>query len=72
LLNKFYEGSAINLTYKYSFTLRVGMARGYSVTGGVQKRAKLCPFGIAEAHDPQNKQGVAGMIRKLEKGRDIN
>jgi tetratricopeptide (TPR) repeat protein len=54
------------------FTTYVGLARGYSAAGDYKNALANAKAALPLAPNELNKQSVAGMIKKLEGGQDIN
>jgi hypothetical protein len=54
------------------FTTNMGLARGYSATGDFKNALKYARLAEGQAPDKTNKDAVAGFIKKLQEGKDIN
>jgi len=54
------------------FTTNMGMARGYSAMGDYKKALDYLKKAQAQAPDDLNKNNIASLMPKLEKGQDIN
>jgi hypothetical protein len=54
------------------FTTNMGMARGYSAMGDYKKALDYLKKAQAQAPDDLNKNNIATLLPKLEKGQDIN
>lgn len=54
------------------FTTNMGMARGYSALGDYKKALEYLKKAQAQAPDDLNKNNIATLLPKLEKGQDIN
>lgn len=54
------------------FTTNMGMARGYSAMGDFKKALDYLKKAQAQAPDDLNKNNIATLMPKLEKGQDIN
>ena len=54
------------------FTTNMGMARGYSAMGDYKKAIEYLKKAQAQAPDNANKNNIATLLPKLEKGQDIN
>ncbi|HEY4108962.1 DUF2911 domain-containing protein [Puia sp.] len=54
------------------FTTNMGMARAYSATGDYKKALEFLKKAQAQAPDTINKNNIATLLPKLEKGQDIN
>ncbi len=50
----------------------MGMARGYSANGDMKKALKFAQEAFKVETDPSTKTNIDGMVKKLEKGEDIN
>jgi tetratricopeptide (TPR) repeat protein len=59
-------------TYKNTWPVDYGLARGYSATGDYQEAIKHLKIAAGRAPDQLNKDAVTANIQKLEKGEDIN
>jgi hypothetical protein len=51
--------------------VHVGLMRAYAAMGDNKKALAEAKLALAQAPDPQNKQNLEGLIRKLEKGESI-
>lgn len=49
-----------------------GLARGYSANGDYKKAIKYAKIALTKAPDKLNKDNIENMMKKLEKGEDIN
>jgi tetratricopeptide (TPR) repeat protein len=54
------------------FTTNMGLARGYSAMGDYKKALDYLKKAQAQAPDQLNKNNIATLLPKLEKGQDIN
>jgi hypothetical protein len=54
------------------FTTNMGMARGYSAMGDYKKAIDYLKKAQGQAPDDLNKNNIASLLPKLEKGQDIN
>jgi tetratricopeptide (TPR) repeat protein len=54
------------------FTTNMGLARGYSAMGDYKKALDYLKKAQAQAPDDLNKNNIASLLPKLEKGQDIN
>jgi tetratricopeptide (TPR) repeat protein len=54
------------------FTTNVGMGRGYSAKGDYKTAIDYLKIALSQAPNAYNKESVAGMIKKLELGKDAN
>lgn len=54
------------------FTTNMGMARGYSCMGDYKKALEYLKKAQTQAPDDLNKNNIATLVPKLEKGQDIN
>jgi predicted Zn-dependent protease len=54
------------------FTIYAGLTRGYSAVGDYKTALANAKLALPLAPNPQNKEIVEEMIKKLEKGQDVN
>jgi Tfp pilus assembly protein PilF len=55
-----------------AWPVHVGLARGYSATGDLQKALEHAKLALPQAPDPQNRQGLEGMIATLSQGKPLD
>ena len=55
-----------------AWPVHVGLARGYSATGDLQKALEHAKKALPQAPDPQNRQGLEAMIATLSKGKPLD
>lgn len=58
--------------YPNEFTTNVGMGRAHSALGDYKKALTFMKAALPQAPNELNKNSVAAMIQKLEKGQDVN
>jgi tetratricopeptide (TPR) repeat protein len=58
--------------YPNQYTTYVGLARGYSANGNYKEALTNAKFALPMAPDKINKDSVEAMLKKLDKGQDIN
>ena len=54
------------------FTTEMGLVRGYSANGDYKNALKYAKIAQPHAPDDNNKSALAGMIKTLEAGKDVN
>ena len=54
------------------FTTNVGLGRGYSAVGDYKQATKYFKMALTQAPDDINKNNIENLLKKLEKGVDIN
>lgn len=67
--------AVFKLNYKKNpdvFTTNVGLGRGYSAAGDYKQSAKYMRLALAQAPDDLNRKNIENLLKKLEKGTDIN
>ena len=55
-----------------AWPVHVGLARGYSATGDLQKALEHAKLALPQAPDPLNRKGLEGMIATLSQGKPLD